>query len=156
MASGMGFFDKLRASVSSETRLSNELAEQVGRNEDLAARLSRHAAMTAYPYIKTGVQALAAREAIHLKRLKAILSARNLWPRPPEPVARDGANNWERLSADLEHLGSLAAAFHRAAAEWESVDQNVADQLAAIALEDGENESELRKLALKCDPQAID
>ncbi len=156
MASGMSFFDRLRTSVSSEARLSNELAEQAGKNEDLVGRLERHAAMTAYPNIRAGVQDLADKEAIHLKRLKAILSARDLWPRPPEPAAREGVNNWERLSADLELLSSLAAAFHRAAAEWESVDQKVADDLAALALEDDENESALRKLALKCDPQAFD
>jgi hypothetical protein len=156
MASGMGFLDRFRASVSSETRLSNELAALVGKNEDLVARLERHSAMTTYPNIKSGVEALAGKEAGHLKRLRAILSARNLWPRPPEPAAREGANNWERLSADLELLESLAAAFHRAAAEWEGVDQEVADALAAIALEDDENESQLRRLALKCDPQAID
>jgi hypothetical protein len=156
MASGMGFFDRLRASVSTETRLSNELAELAGRNEALAARLVRHAAATTYSNIRAGVQALADEETVHLRRLKAILSARELWPRPPEPMAREGLNNWERLSADLELLSSLAAAFHRAAAEWESVDAAVADELAAIALEDDEHESELRRLALKCDPQAID
>ncbi len=153
MASSMGFFDRLRGS--SKTRLLNELAKLVGSNEELAARLKRHASM-ATPNLKAGVQALADREAEHLKRLKTILSARDAWPRPPEPSAHDGNNNWERLGADLALLGALAAGYHRAIAQWEGVDTAVADELAAIAAEDDSLESELRKLALKCDPQALD
>jgi hypothetical protein len=153
MASNMGFLDRFR--VSSRTRLTNELASLVGGSEALAARLARHAAI-ATPNLKAGVQAIADRESTHLKQLKAILSARNVWPRPPERAAHDGVNNWERLGADLALLGTLAAGFHRAAAEWESIDAAVADQLAAIAVEDDHLESELRQLALRCDPQAVD
>jgi hypothetical protein len=153
MASNMGFFDRLRGS--STTRLLNDLANLVGSNEELAARLARHGSM-ATANLKGGIEALAEQEAAHVKKLKVVLSSRNMWPRPPEPPARDGINNWERLGADLALLGALASGFHRASAQWEGVDPAVADELEAIAIADDDHESELRKLALKCDPQALD
>ncbi len=152
----MGILSWLRSSASAESRLLTELAELTGRKQGLVDRLTRHAAMCTYPNLKAGVESLAEKEAAHVKTLNAILSARNVWSRLPEPPVHDGANNWERFGGDLELLASLAATFQRAAALWEAVDQAVADALAKLAIEDDERESELRKLALKCDPQAFD
>jgi hypothetical protein len=39
---------------------------------------------------------------------------------------------------------------------WEGIDSAVAAKLQSVALADNEAESDLRKLALKCDPQALD
>ena len=40
--------------------------------------------------------------------------------------------------------------------KWESVDETVAAKLLQLAIEDDDRESELRKLALKCDALALD
>ena len=53
-------------------------------------------------------------------------------------------------------LGALVTALTRVSVEWEAVDQDVAAKLAAIASDDGDRENDLRKLAIKCDPQALD
>ncbi|HEY6419694.1 MAG TPA: hypothetical protein VIX59_11885 [Candidatus Binataceae bacterium] len=156
MGSDMGIFGKEPSPGREEARLLEELAEIVGRNQGLVERLKRHAGIVMKGNIKSGVERLAEKEAAHLKALNAILSDRNVWSRLPEPPAREGANNWERLSLDLEVLGALVTALTRVSVEWEAVDQNVAAKLAAIASEDGELENDLRKLAIKCDPQALD
>lgn len=152
----MGIFGKEQTLVRGEQRLLDELAEIVGRYQGLVERLKRHAAMVMNGNIKVGVEKLAELEAAHLKALNAILSDRNVWSRLQEPPAREGANNWERLSLDLEVLGALVTALTRVSVEWEAVDQDVAAKLAAIASDDGDRENDLRKLAIKCDPQALD
>jgi hypothetical protein len=45
---------------------------------------------------------------------------------------------------------------HINAMKWESVDEAVAEKLLQLAIEDDDRESELRKLALKCDALALD
>ena len=74
----------------------------------------------------------------------------------PELPLHDGSNNWARLSGDLELLGSLAAELRLASVKWESVDEGISNQLRQLANEDAEHESELRKLAMKCDAMALD
>ncbi|MGH7948336.1 MAG: hypothetical protein ACREQF_03840 [Candidatus Binataceae bacterium] len=154
MSAAMGFLEKLKQAFSADTHLLDELAVLAGKNEDLVARLTRHADACPYANVKAGVEALAAKEAPHARTLARVLQQRGRWPRPPRP-RREGSNNWERLSADLEILGELDTGLHRAAAEWEGIDPELADQLLKLALEDDENEGELRKLALLCDPQAL-
>jgi len=155
MASSMGLLDRFRAALSPEPRLWNELTDIAGRNESLVARLTRHAARCPYGNLRSGVESLAETQAANLKQLRSILSEKNLWPRPPEP-ARDGANNWERLSLDLELLIEITQQLHRAASEWEGIDPELGDKLAALAIADDARTSELRALALKFDPQALD
>jgi len=156
MASGMGFFDKFRSAISPEARLVEELAEVAGCNEVLAERLKRHAANCIYPNIKAGLQALAAKESGHAKMLRTVLAERNTWPRFPDQSGRDGASNWERLNGDLAALAAIASGLRRAAVYWEPVDAALAARLAELAAEDDGCESDLRQLALKCDPQALD
>lgn len=155
MSAAMGFFERLRQAFSPDTHLLDDLAVLAGKNEDLAARLTRHAAACAYSNLKAGVEALAGKEASHARTVARILQQHGRWARPPKP-RREGANNWERLSTDLEILGELDAGLHRAAAEWEGSDPELSARLLKLALEDDENEGELRKLALLCDPQALD
>jgi hypothetical protein len=155
MATGMGFFQRLFSPASARVELLEELAVLTGRNQGLVERLKRHAPLTA-PNIKTGVEALAEKEAGHVKVLNSILADNNVWSKLPEAALHDGSNNWARLSADLEVLGTLAADLRRNAMKWESVDDGIADTLLELALEDEVRESELRKLAMMCDAMALD
>jgi len=102
------------------------------------------------------LKVLAEKEAAHFKTLRAILSDRETWPRPPQSEPREGASNWERLSSDLAILSALAAGLRLCAMHWETVDQDIADTLSTMATEDVDHESDLRQLTLKCDPQAFD
>ena len=151
----MGFFRKLFSPASDRAELLEELAVITGRNQGLVDRLKRHAPLTA-ANIKSGVEALAEAEAGHVKVLNSILADHNVWSKLPEPALHDGANNWARLSGDLEVLGTLAADLRLNAMRWEAVDEDVAATLLELAIEDEDRESELRKLALKCDALALD
>jgi len=153
----MGILDKLRAAFEEKPHaLTLELEDAAGLAEVLVARMRRHAATARLRLIEKGVAEIAEREAAHEKTLRAMLADRGLWPRPPASTPHDGSNNWERLSIDLAMLGELSVSLSRMSAKWESVDEGVAQQLMAISREAYENEVELRKLALKCDPQALD
>jgi len=156
MATGMGFFEKLFSPASARTELLEELAVLAGRNQGLVDRLKRHAALTSSSNIKTGAEALAKKEAAHVKVLNSILADRNVWAKLPEAPLHDGSNDWARLSGDLEVIGVLAAELRSNAMKWESVDEDVAAKLLQLAIEDDERGSELRKLALKCDALALD
>jgi hypothetical protein len=155
MATSMGFFQRLFSPASARAELLEELAGIAGRNQGLVDRLKRHAAFTS-ANIKAGVEALAEKEAGHVKVINSILADRNVWPKLPEAPLHDGSNNWARLSGDLEVLGTLAADLRNTAIKWESVDEGVAATLLELAIEDEEREGELRKLALKCDALALD
>ena len=155
MATGMGFFQRLFSPVSARAELLEELAAIAGRNQGLVDRLKRHAPLTS-SNIKTGVEALAEKEAGHVKVLNSILADNNVWAKLPEAALHDGSNNWARLSGDLEVLGELAAELRLNAMRWESVDDGVAATLLELAIEDEVRESELRKLAMMCDAMALD
>ena len=155
MAAGMGFFQKLFSPASARTELLEELAVIAGRNEGLVNRLKRHAALTA-GNVKAGVEAIAEKQAAHIKVFHSILAEYNIWERLPEEPLHYGSNNWARLSGDLEVLGALAADLRKSSVKWESVDQGVAEKLLQLAGEDDLHESELRKQAAKCDAMALD
>jgi hypothetical protein len=151
----MGFLQRLFSPVSMQTELLEELSVLAGRNEGLVERLKRHAAQTS-GNIKTGVEAVAQKEAAHLKVLHTILADHNVWAKLPEAALHDGSNNWARLSGDLEVLGQLAADLRTTATKWESVDDGIAQKLLQLAGDDDLQESELRKQAMKCDALAED
>ncbi|HVN30208.1 MAG TPA: hypothetical protein VMT64_17035 [Candidatus Binataceae bacterium] len=156
MATAMGLFDWLRPSAADNIDDNIELAALSGRIEALVDRMRRHAAMCRYPQMRSAVEQLAERQTEHLKSMKAILADRDLWARPPEPPASEGSNDWGRLSNDLNELATLGDDLHRTAIRFEAFDAATAKVLHKIAAEDSNYESELRKIALKCDPQAID
>ena len=156
MATAMGLFDWLRPAASGEARDGAELAALAGRVEALEDRMRRHAAMCRYPQMKAAVEQLAAQQGEHLKTLKGILADRNAWAHPPTPVAHEGENDWARLSNDLTELATLVVDAQRAGIKLEGTDEATAQTLLAIAEQDSHYEAELRKIALKCDPQAID
>ena len=151
----MGFFRKLFSPASDRAELLEDLAVITGRNQGLVDRLKRHALLTA-ANIKAGVEGLAEAEAGHVKVLNSILADHDVWSKLPEPALHDGSNNWARLSGDLEVLGTLAADLRLNAMRWEAVDEDVAATLLELAIEDEDRESDLRKLALKCDALALD
>jgi hypothetical protein len=151
----MGFFQRLFSPGSARAELLEELAVLAGRNQGLVDRLKRHATLTS-ANIKTGVEALAEKEAGHVKVINSLLADNNVWAKLPEAALHDGSSNWARLSGDLEVLGALAAELRLNAMKWESVDEGVAATLLELAIEDEDRESELRKLALLCDALALD
>ena len=154
MASAMGFFDRFLPS-SHKTALA-QLAELAGRKEALIDRLARHAAMCSYGTIRTGLERIVAQQSESFKVLRSLLAERQMWPRPPESTAHEGSNNWERLNHDLAMLGMVVSEIQKASRVWEGIDSGTAEKLLAIAIADGEAQSQLRALALKCDPQALD
>jgi hypothetical protein len=156
MATSMGFFQRKRSPASSEAGLLEELAVLAGKNQGLVERMRKHAAILPAQNIKVGVIALAEKEARHVKQLNAILSDHNAWAKLPELPLHDGSNNWARLSGDLELLGTIAADLRLASVKWEAVNEAISNQLRDLANDDDGHESELRKLAMKCDAMALD
>lgn len=151
----MGFFQRLFSPDSARTELLEELATIAGRNQGLVDRLKRHAPLVG-ANIRPGVEALAEAEAAHVKLLHSILADHNVWAKLPEAALHDGSNNWERLSGDLAVLAELASDLRTNAMKWESVDDAVVNKLRQLAIEDDDHESDLRKLAMKCDAMALD
>jgi hypothetical protein len=132
------------------------LSVLAGQNQGLVERLKRHAALCKSTNIQAGVAALAEKEAAHVKTINAILADHSVWAKLPEAALHDGSNNWARLSGDLEVIGELSAELRLAAVKWEPVNEDIAAKLLKLAIEDNERESDLRKLALKCDAMALD
>jgi hypothetical protein len=153
MATAMGLFNRGNDPQSDQD---DKLAELAGRIEALADRMHRHAAMCRYPQMRKVVEELATQQDRHLKSFKDLLADRHLWPRPPAPLAHEGSNDWGRLSGDLNVLAALGDELHRTAIRWEGIDRNVAAALDRAGDEDAAYGAELRKIALKCDPQALD
>jgi hypothetical protein len=151
----MGFFQRLFSPDSARAELLEELAAIAGRNQGLVDRLKRHAPQTGAS-IKPGVEALAEKEAAHVKVLHSILADHNVWAKLPEAALHDGSNNWARLSGDLGVLAALASDLRTNAMKWESVDEDIVGKLRQLSIEDDDHESELRKLAMKCDALALD
>jgi hypothetical protein len=139
-----------------EVRLLAELANIAGRHQELADRLAHHAGLCIYPNIAGGLTALAACEAKHAGTLDTLLSGRHAWSKLPRPMGAEGSSNWQRVSEDLALLLELAREMNEQALHWEAIDPPFAGRLHTIALEDSRNIGEVRKLALKCDPQALD
>src|ERR1700682_1267109 len=84
IATGMGLFQRLRSSASTESGLLEELAALTGNNQGLVERMRRHAEICPYQNIKAGVVALADKESRHVKALSAILSDHNVCATSPE------------------------------------------------------------------------
>jgi hypothetical protein len=153
----MGLLDRLRSAIEGP-RLVDELAILAGQSEELVNRLLRHAERVTYPALAQGVRDIAHKEAEHQKTMRAALSERGLWPRPPEEPPHEGSNNWERLSIDLEILLEFARNLHRHAMRWEGDGNNRAlgEALMKVANEASDDEFQLRLLVAKLDPQALD
>ncbi len=152
----MGILEKIGLSAPSEERLLDELTELAGRNQALVDRLRRHTDICPYPGMKQALERLAAQEATHVNALNAILTPLGRWLSLKDLPSRDGANSWERITGDLEILSRLSIELGRHAMRWEAVNPGIAERLRTLVDEDAGVLSELRKLALKSDPQALD
>jgi HPt (histidine-containing phosphotransfer) domain-containing protein len=150
----MGILKRVRSSRGA--RLIGELASVAASQRLLADRLHRHAHQCSSPAVAAGLEELAEREAGHERALSAMVARRGARLKAPEAYFRDGANNWERISADLELFLEIHRALSRQVIDWEDVDALLAAELRQIAEHDERNLGELRTLALKLDPQALD
>jgi hypothetical protein len=152
----MGLLQRIRTAISPTERLLGKLAEMAGRNEELADRLTRHAKHCSYPNIAEGLSTLGDREAKHAQTLRAILRERRVWSKLPRPPRAEGSSNWARVSGDLTMLLGLLSDMNQQVIGWERLDPLFAARLRGIMLEYDRNVGELRDLALRCDPQALD
>lgn len=152
----MGIIDRIRMTLSPRARLLARLARPAGDAETLAANLKRHAESCTAVAIKPRLEQLAHAEAAQALALRAILLERGAWPAMPAAPAHDGSSNWERLNHDLDLHVRIWRELNLQLAEWESVEPALAETLRRFAEREDRNISELRDLALKCDPQALD
>ncbi len=152
----MGILQRIWSANSPSAGLLAGLAEMTGRNAELADRLERHAKLCSYPNIVGGLSTLAAREAEHSRMLRAILSERHVWSKLPRPPGAEGSSNWARISGDLAILLGLLNDMNQQVIKWESIDPQFSARLRAVMLEYDRNLGELRDLALRCDPHALD
>ncbi len=133
-----------------------ELAEIAGRNQVLADRLQRHARLCPSPTVAAALEQLADKEAGHARSLSTLLAQHGVAAKPPQAPLRDGANNWERVGADLQLLIEISRALNRQSIDWESLEPELAALLREMAEHDDQNAVELRQLTVKLDPQALD
>lgn len=150
----MGILKRIRSSR--EARLVGELASVAGSQQLLAERLRRHARQCSAPGVAAGLEELADREARHASVLSAMLARRGAALKAPESYFRDGANAWERVSADLELFLEIHRLLSRLVIDLEEIQPRLATELREIAEHDEQNLGELRTLTLKLDPQALD
>jgi hypothetical protein len=152
----MGILEKIHSALSPRIRLLDQLARSAGYFETLASNLKRDAERCAYPNIKAGLERLAVAETRRANELREILLARGVWPRPPDTSVRAGSSNWERLNASLALEVHLLRELNLQIAEWEWVEPALAERLREFTAEGDRSLAELRDLALRCDPQALD
>jgi hypothetical protein len=152
----MGILQRIWTAPPSDEPLLAKLADIAGRHQELADRLARHAVLCAYPNIAAALNALAARQLQHARTLDALLRERHVWSRLPRSPDAEGPSNWARVSGDLALMLELSRETNQQALHWEGIDPTFAARLRMIALEDDRSLGELRQLALKCDPQALD
>ncbi len=152
----MGILETMGISGSPIEPLLEALSDLAGKNQALAERMNRHAERCVYAATKSAMRRLAARERAHAEALGAILAEYQRSAASAELPTRDGTNIWERLTGDLAVLSELGIELGRHAIHWESLDSDIAQRLQAIADEDTHVMGELRKLALRADPQALD
>jgi hypothetical protein len=152
----MGIIEAIRTSWSPRARLLRQLAVIAGENERLAKSLQRHAAMCDYPGLKAGLATAAIAEAADAQTLRVLLLAHDVRPALPAVELREGASNWARIGSDLAAEIELVRSLNAAVAEWEGVDQGIAEKLRELGIGKDQTLGLLRDLGLKCDPQALD
>src|SRR5262249_46249554 len=151
----MGILEKIGIGSSTE-RVLEELSEIAGKYQAVADRMGRHAEQCNYPAMKTALERLAAKEAEHAKALTDFLGQRHRWARLAELPTREGTNNWERITGDFTILAETSGELGHQATHWNVHDPEVGERFQAIVDEDTAVVAELRRLALKADPQALD
>jgi bacterioferritin (cytochrome b1) len=141
---------------SPRSRAIDMLASVAGRYRVLAANLRNHAAMCKYPTMRAGLEDLAAIEEEQAEALDGILMLDGRKPSPQPIVQLDGANNWQRLKADLTLQAQMLSDLNQAIVILEGRDHHAAAKLREMATDEERNLGDLRDLVLKCDTQALD
>ena len=142
--------------ASPDKKLVDDLAEITGRKQALVERLRRHATKCSVPRLREALERISAEEVRHVRTLTRILNDHHVWAKMPELPAHDGANNWERVSNDLELLSQLSLALGRQMLHWEAVNSEIAGEISTVISEDSLLLRQLREVAAKFDPQAFD
>lgn len=152
----MGLLERIRSSLRSRPRPIDRLATIAAGYESLAAAIERHHALCRLGAIRDELRRLAAETAAQAAMIRGLSLARGITPAPAAQLAPNGANNWARLSGDLAAQMSLYRETLRALAELEGGDPELAAQLRLFAATEDRNLGALRRLALLCDPMALD
>jgi len=123
----------------------------------LAASLKQHAAMCQYPTLRAGLEGLAATEEAQAETLKRFLADEGRDAAAPQAIVQlDGANNWQRLKADLALQSQMLSDLNQAIVMLEGRDHHAAARLRNLATDEERNLGDLRDLVLKCDTLALD
>lgn len=138
------------------SRAIDMLAAAATRYRVLAANLKQHAAMCKYPTIRAGLEGLAATEEAQAETLDRFLADEGRSATSQPIVQLDGANNWQRLKADLTLQAQLLSDLNQAIVLLEGHDHHAAGRLRDLATDEERNLGDLRDLVLKCDTQALD
>ena len=152
----MRIVEMIRLFSSPRKRLLNRLAETAADAEMLAASLTRHTEMCAYPTLKAGLEELAAAEAAQANAIRKLLLQNGAWPKLAGQAPHEGSSNWERLRNDLALQVKILRALQSQLSEWTAIDPQIAERLRESAKEEDRHIDRLRDLTLKCDPQALD
>jgi hypothetical protein len=138
------------------SRAIDVLASVATRYRVLAASLKQHAAMCQYPTIRIGLEGLAATEEAQAETLDRFLAGEGRDATPQAIVGLDGANNWQRLKADLTLQSQMLSDLNQAIVLLEGHDHHAAAKLRDLATDEERNLGDLRDLVLKCDTLALD
>jgi hypothetical protein len=141
---------------SPRSRAIDMLASVAMRYRVLAASLKQHAAMCKYPTIRGGLEGLATTEEAQADTLDRFLADETCDATPPAFVRLDGANNWQRLKADLTLQSQMLSDLNQAIVLLEGHDHHAAARLRDLAADEERNLGDLRDLVLKCDTLALD
>jgi hypothetical protein len=111
---------------SPRSRAVDMLASVAMRYRVLAANLKQHAEMCNYPTIRAGLEELAAAEEAQAKALEGFLSGNNHQAASGPMIQLDGANNWQRLKADLTLQSQMLSDLNQAIVLLEGRDHHAA------------------------------
>jgi hypothetical protein len=133
-----------------------DLARIAGENERLADNLAHHAEVCESPGLRARIDEIAYLERADARTLRELALDHRVWPLPPQTPATQGANHWERLSADLADQLEIVRGLNALIAECERKEPELAARHRQLLEGKERTSGVLRDLALKCDPQALD
>lgn len=153
----MNLVEQVIARITGRAGISESLARLAGENQRLADNLKRHAELGAdAPALRDGLARVTELERADTQVLRDLAVADGVRPLAPRGADPQGANHWERLSADLVAQVELVRGLNDLAARSERSRPELAKRLRALVADKEKASGILRDLALKCDPQAFD
>ncbi|HEX4209891.1 MAG TPA: hypothetical protein VHY56_05825, partial [Candidatus Binataceae bacterium] len=96
------------------SRAIDTLRSLTARYRILGSNLKNHAKMCKYPTIRAGLEMLASTAEVQAKALDGFIAREGRSPAPQPTVRLDGANNWQRLKADLAYHVQMLADLNQA------------------------------------------